>query len=113
MGNSYRAVEVKKDMAGGSGTVTLRHILNEQELNRKCRLYAEVTLEPGASIGNHSHHGETETYYILRGQGVYTDNGQERPVAAGDITFCKDGDSHGLQNTGEEPLALMALIILG
>ena len=111
MEGQYRKVIVNQDMAGGKGTVTVRHILNEEEMDIACRLYAEVTVAPGASIGVHSHHGETETYYILQGEGLYTDNGKESSVKAGAITFCKDGDSHGLSNTGTGDLVFMALIL--
>lgn len=36
-------------MCGGKGHVLIKHILGEKELNGKCGLYAEVTLEPGCS----------------------------------------------------------------
>ena len=112
MSEQFRKIEMHDHMAGGLGSVTIRHILNERELNGKCRLYAQVTLKPGCSIGEHPHHGETETYYLLSGKGEYTDNGVARPVEAGEITFCEDGNTHGLKNTGEEDLVFMALIIL-
>ena len=63
-------------------------------------------------LGYHEHHGETETYYILSGEGEYDDNGVKRPVKAGDITITPDGKGHGLANTGETDLVFMALIIL-
>ena len=69
-----------ENMAGGRGHVLIKHILGEEELNGKCRLYAEVTIEPGCSLGYHEHHGESETYYILKGEGNYDDNGTIRPV---------------------------------
>ena len=47
----------------------IKHILGEKELNGKCGLYAEVVIEPGCSLGYHEHHGESETYYILSGEG--------------------------------------------
>ena len=39
-----------ENMAGGRGHVTIKHILGEKELNGKCRLYAEVTIEPGCVL---------------------------------------------------------------
>lgn len=39
-------VERKENMAGGKGHVIIKHILEEKELNGKCKMYAEVTLEP-------------------------------------------------------------------
>ena len=71
-----------------------------------------MTLEPGCSLGYHEHHGESETYYILSGKGIYSDNGELRMVEAGDMTFTPDGKGHALTNAGEENLVFMALIIL-
>ena len=98
-------------MCGGKGEVIINHILGEKELNGKCGLYAEVILKPGCTLGYHEHHGESETYYILTGEGNYNDNGTIRPVKAGDITFTPDGKGHGLDNTGDSDLKFMALII--
>ena len=100
-----------ENMAGGQGHVLIKRLLNEKQLNGKCGLYAEVTLEPGCSLGYHEHHGESETYYILAGQGEYNDNGAYRPVSAGDITYTPSGKGHGLSNTGNSDLVFMALII--
>lgn len=100
-----------ENMAGGQGHVLIKRLLDEKQLNGKCGLYAEVTLEPGCSLGYHEHHGESETYYILAGQGEYNDNGAYRPVSAGDITYTSSGKGHGLSNTGNTDLVFMALII--
>ena len=101
-----------ENMCGGKGHVIIKHILGDKELNGKCRLYAQVTLEPGCSLGFHEHHGESETYYIISGEGIYSDNGNLRMVKAGEKTFTPDGCGHALSNTGTEDLVFMALIIL-
>ena len=67
-----------ENMAGGQGHVLIKRLLNEKQLNGKCGLYAEVTLEPGCSLGYHEHHNESETYYILSGKGIYTAYGKSR-----------------------------------
>lgn len=99
-------------MCEGNGHVIIKEILEEPYLAGKCGLYAEVTLEPGCSLGYHEHHNESETYYILSGKGIYSDNGTLRMVKAGDVTFTSDGQGHGMTNTGDEDLVFMALIIL-
>ena len=104
-------IERREAMRGGSGHVILKHVLGEKELNGKCRLFAQVTLEPGCSIGYHEHNGESETYYILSGEGLYNDNGTERPVCAGDVTYTK-GAGHAIACSGSADLVFMALIIL-
>ena len=106
-------MEIKKveNMHGGEGHVIIKRLLDEKQLNGKCGLYAEVTIEPGCSLGYHEHHGESETYYILSGKGIYSDNGDLRIVEAGDVTFTPDGKGHALTNSGDEDLVFMALII--
>lgn len=49
-------------MCEGNGHVIIKELLDEKQLNGKCGLYAEVTLEPGCSLGFHMHYGESETY---------------------------------------------------
>lgn len=45
-------------------------------------LFARITVFPGREIDYHEHHGETETYHIIAGEGVYGDNGAERAFYA-------------------------------
>lgn len=104
-------IEKVQNMCGANGHVILKHLLGEKELNGKCRLYAEVTLEPGCGVGFHEHHGDSESYYILSGQGIYSDNGTLRMVKAGDHTFTPSGQGHALTNTGDDNLVFMALIV--
>ncbi|MCD7866150.1 MAG: cupin domain-containing protein [Clostridiales bacterium] len=86
-------------------------LLNEEQMNGKINMFAKVTILPGETLESHEHHGETETYYILSGTGMYDDDGAEIPAKPGDVFFCKDGHSHGITSTSEEPLVFMALII--
>ena len=39
---------IKENFNGGTGRVIIKHILNDQELNGKCKMFAEVTIEPGS-----------------------------------------------------------------
>ncbi len=103
---------IKKNANGGRGEISVKYILEGNELNDKCKMFAEVTIGPGCSLGYHEHHGESETYYIIKGQGEYDDNGTKRMVAAGDKTFTPDGCGHGMFNTGDEDLVFIALIQL-
>ena len=41
---------------------------------------------------------------------MYTEDGSEVPVIAGDVTFCPDGGAHGLKNTESSDLIFIALI---
>lgn len=98
-------------MRDGKGVVTVRHLLEPDEMLGKGRLYAHNVVPPGASIGVHRHVGDAEAYYFLAGRGRYTDNDAVYDVAAGDLTFVADGDRHGIENVGDAPLEFIALIL--
>lgn len=100
-----------ENVAGGAGYILKEELIKGEQLGAYCKMFNEVTLKPGCEIGYHEHHGETETYYILSGNGVYVDNGEEVPAKEGDVFFCKDGDGHGLKNTGARDLVFVALIL--
>ena len=106
-----KRVEIRENIAGGKGFIKLEHLMSEK-IADNCRMFASVTVKPGDSIGNHPHNGETETYYIISGDGIYTDNGKEYPVKVGDTVHCKDGDSHGIRNEGTADLVFIALILM-
>lgn len=96
---------------GGAGYILKDSLMDANQLGDNCKMFAQITLKPGCEVGYHQHVGDTETYYILSGSGIYNDNGIEIRVNAGDVTFCKEGDKHGLLNDGEEDLEMVALIL--
>lgn len=106
-----RTIVRNEHMAGGEGHVILEQLLTDEQRAPYSRIFSEVTLEPGCSIGYHEHHGEAEAYYLLEGSGLYRDNMLEYPVQAGDVTFCDDGNGHGLKNTGTENMRFIALVL--
>ncbi len=106
------SVERRENAAGGKGFLNIEHLLGAAQLQNQCGLFAHVTIEPNSSLGYHEHHGEGESYYILRGTGLYSDNGTPVQVKAGDVVFCPDGEGHGIENTSaDQPLEFVALII--
>ncbi len=100
-----------KNKAGGKGEIYITHLLTQKEMVGQCGMFAKVVVPPGSSLGVHSHNGNTETYHILQGKALYTDNNENYEVKPGDTTFCADGDSHGIENIGDEDLIFIALII--
>ena len=106
------SAEIRRNAAGGKGEVNLEHLLSKDEMNDKCSTFARITIKPGSSLGYHQHKGNSETYFILSGHGIYNDNGTEVEIGPGTITFCPDGEYHGLSNeNGSEDLVFIALII--
>ena len=105
-------IEKKENVNGGHGPMYVKHILENEQKNEKTKLFAEVTIPVGSALGYHEHLGESETYYIIAGEGDYNDNGTIRPVKKGDMTFTPSGSGHGMTNTGTEELIFIALIQL-
>lgn len=65
---------------------------------------------PGTAIGIHTHDdsGE-ELYVVISGTGRMHIDGREFPVAAGDVVVNRPGGTHGLANTGDRPLRVVAV----
>ena len=65
-------------------------------------------LEPGASIGIHTHDDSCEVIFILEGSGTITEKEPDssieivNPVSSGDCLYCPKGHTHSLRNTSAE-----------
>ncbi len=103
--------EERPNMRGGNGTVKITHALEKEEINGPMRLCATLTLEPGASIGEHIHEHEDEIFYIVSGTAKVVDNGVEKVVYAGDSIITGNGGSHSIENIGIDNLVVFAAIV--
>ncbi len=102
----------RKKLFNGAGEAEMHKILNgADEMYGKGRVFNHLHLAPGCEIGWHVHQGDGETYYILKGRGLYNDNGTTVEVGPGDVTFTDSGEGHALLNNGEEELEAIALIL--
>jgi quercetin dioxygenase-like cupin family protein len=66
--------------------------------------------EPGQSHALHAHVGMDKVYYVLDGEGVFLLEGRELPMQAGDLLVAPDGVPHGVKNTGQGRLLVMAVL---
>lgn len=103
--------EIKQNMRGGNGNVAITHITDQEILGKNCRLFAQITVKPGDSIGEHQHLGEREIFYFLQGNGIVVDNGKQSEIGPGDVMVTPDQSSHSVINTGDQDLVFMALIL--
>ncbi len=104
--------EIRSKMRGGEGEVEFLELFAPSELTGKARLVARLTLQQGCSIGFHEHQQEEELFYVLEGEGIFTENGQETVVRSGDATLTGNGSGHSIRNDQPEPLVLMAVVLL-
>jgi oxalate decarboxylase/phosphoglucose isomerase-like protein (cupin superfamily) len=73
-----------------------------------------VILEPGKGHTRHNHPGSEEVLYYISGEGEQmVEDADGRPtwrhVKAGDMTYIPAGVYHGTENTGWEPMRLLAV----
>ena len=108
----FDSVEEKELLAfkGGEGALNAKMLTDE--LNK----ILMGRLEPGSSIGLHTHEDSCETIFILSGKGsiLEIEDGQEtmKDVKSGDCLFCAKGHSHSLRNTSDsEDLIFYASVI--
>lgn len=97
---------------GGEGTVMMEKLLlGAEEMQGKGRAYVRHTLQPGVSIGRHTHEHEMESMTILSGRATHIINGETQILEPGDIIVAQPGDTHQIACLGEEPLVLIAQVL--
>ena len=89
---------------GGEGS--LRAKMRTDELGK----ILHGVLEPGSTIGLHTHETSSEIIYILSGAGKVKYDGGEEAVEAGQCHYCPKGHSHALINNSGEPLEFFAVV---
>ena len=70
-------------------------------------------LAPGTGVPVHRHLAEDEIIFIHQGQGTATLGADQYPVKAGATVFVPKETWHGLQNTGNDTLIMLAIYAPG
>jgi quercetin dioxygenase-like cupin family protein len=66
--------------------------------------------EPGQSHALHAHAGMDKMYYVLDGEGVFLLEHDELPMQSGDLLVAPEGVPHGVRNTGDRRLLVLAVL---
>jgi mannose-6-phosphate isomerase-like protein (cupin superfamily) len=66
--------------------------------------------EPQQAHALHAHEGQDKVYYVLEGRGLFLLEGRELAMAAGDLLVAPAGVPHGVRNTGEGRLLVLAVL---
>jgi mannose-6-phosphate isomerase-like protein (cupin superfamily) len=69
-----------------------------------------IEVEAGGRILPHAH-GQPELYFCIDGHGAFTRNQESIPVEAGDYHLVPPGCIQGVDNAGELPLRLLAIML--
>lgn len=99
------------ELKGGKNTTRLVHFLEEEESHGTGRFFGVSIIPPGGSIGYHTHTGDFEIYYILKGTATVNDNGTQDILIPGDSMICMEGESHSIENNGDSDLEYIAIIL--
>lgn len=66
--------------------------------------------EPGQSHRLHTHEGMDKVYHVLSGRGLFLLDGRELPMQAGQMLVAPDGVAHGVRNSSDERLVILAVL---
>ncbi|MDG2332974.1 MAG: cupin domain-containing protein [Myxococcota bacterium] len=69
--------------------------------------------EPGQEHKLHSHEGMDKVYHVLEGKGDFVLEDRTVPMEAGVMLIAPEGVPHGIQNTGDERLLVLAILAPG
>ena len=103
------AGEVKEGIRGGAGRAEAREYLRAGDLGGVLGM-SVITLEPGATIGEHTHPATEELYFVLAGAGTGILDSEQFPVGPGDAYVVRAGHSHGLAAGVDGPLSFLAVL---
>lgn len=106
-----RETKYRGKLHGGRKDAIFDYLLGTDDLAGRDAMFAKIKLEPDGLIGYHEHNGETETYYILSGEGIYNDGEKNYLVKPGEIYHCENGKGHSIENVGKDFLEFIALIM--
>jgi mannose-6-phosphate isomerase-like protein (cupin superfamily) len=97
---------------GGKGTVQYRRALGPEVFKTSWAFVDHMVIPPGASVGPFSYRGIAQFYYVMAGQGTVSLAGrgpQSATMLTGDAVPIQLSEVHTIENTGTEPLELMAV----
>ena len=66
--------------------------------------------EPGQEHALHTHEGQDKVYHVLHGEGLFLLDGREVPMEAGLMLVAPEGVPHGIRNTGDGRLVVLAVL---
>jgi len=66
--------------------------------------------EPGQEHRLHTHEGMDKVYQVLSGRGRFLLEGRELDMEAGMMLVAPEGVGHGIRNTGDERMVVLAIL---
>ena len=106
---------VVKNIHGGTGNCIVRQLLGQaprikelpghpEDFKTCLAFFHHSNLEKGATIGRHPQGNSDEIYYLLKGKGEITVDGETVELGPGDICLTQAGSYHSFKNIGDEDI---------
>lgn len=96
--------EICKNFKGGKKQISVHAFADEKNKI----MYGKI--EPGASIGLHTHETSSEIVYILKGKGKVLYDGEYEQVKQGVCHYCPKGHTHSLINDSDADIVYFAVV---
>ena len=99
--------KVVENFKGGNGKLIMR-----AADDGKVKIMRNI-LQPGSSIGLHTHEGNCEVMFVLKGEITFTCDGQKETAKAGEVHYCPEGHNHCAENLTNEDAEFFAVVAEG
>ena len=111
--NFLQQPAVMQNAHRGQGEIRNVFLYGAEDFTTPLRFVIYSEIQPGDSIGYHTHGENEEVYVVLEGEGTMTVNGECRKVTQGDVLLNRRGWSHGLVNDSNAVLKLLVFEVDG
>src|SRR5580704_14351271 len=88
----------RKNEHDGQGPIWFRRLLSSDEFHSRVDFVDFTVIPPGSTIGQHTHLGNEEIYFIAAGSPLIRVQGEARRIAEGGIAVVRSGQWHELIN---------------
>ncbi len=107
-----RYTSTSENVFGGNGPITSTDIWPDGHFPKTFgKFMRHVVIPPGSTLGQHTHTGEKELYYALRGTIQALDGDKMVTLNPGDVLLTGWGEAHALYNNGTEDFEMVAIIL--
>lgn len=96
--NDIVGLAITECQIGGQGRALWKMLMNGSHLVGAWNCVEYVVLDPGSSVGGHTHVRTEEIYYIIAGRPHMVINGEEYVFEAGDLITAPIGTHHAIRN---------------
>lgn len=93
-----------EDFKGGKGNFIMRMIDNSH-----VKIMRNI-LPAGSKIGKHTHNGDYEIMFILKGCITFIYDGNRETASAGEIHYCPNGHAHEAINETDNDAEFLAIV---